>query len=386
MEPAARHILLVDDDPENLRLLGRLLAQEGYRIHAADSGERALEIVAMTAGEPSFDLVLLDILMPGGLDGIETCRRLRAHLATRDTPVIFLTAKHDAPTMVAAFEAGGADFVPKPCDARVLLARVRTHVELGSLSRRLEQTLTERTSELREANAALRRLAMEIYQTEERERERLAGELHDSPMQALALAQAQIVSAARCRDEESDQQLEAGLELLRDALQELRSLQFELSPPVLRREGLIPALRWLATHGTRRFGVDISFAESGSAVDLGHGLAVVLFRCAWELVHNLAKHAEASAGHIALCVLDDEIRLTVSDNGKGFPQGEVRPRAADSGGYGLPSVRERLALLGGKLSIDTVAAGSSLSIRVPLAAAANVPAGVTANPIGAEAR
>lgn len=356
---------MIDDEPDCLRVLGRLLAQEGYRVHLADSGERALDIAELITGEIRLDLILLDIVMPGGIDGVETCRRLKALSATRDTPIIFLTARDDIPTAVEAFEAGGADFVQKPFDARILLARVRTHVKLGLLSRHLEQMLADRTQELQEANTALQRLAMKISQIEAHERERLAGELHDSPMQKLALAQAQIVSAARHRDEESDQQLDAGLALMRDALGELRSLQFELSPPVLRQEGLAPALRWLASDGTRRLGVKMTFVESGNSDGHDYDLAVVLFRCARELVHNIAKHAGASEGRIELRTGSDEMELTVMDDGKGFPN-ETDPGGTKmQGGYGLFSVRERITLLGGSLSIDSTARGTSVSIRVP---------------------
>ena len=355
---------MVDDDPDSLRLLGHLLSQQGYRIHAAESGERALEIVDMMSGELRLDLVLLDFLMPNGLNGIETCRRLKAHPATRDTPVIFLTGKHDVSTTVDAFEAGCADFIHKPFDNRLLLARVRAHAQLGLLSRHLELILSERTRDLQDANATLHRLTREISHIEERERERLAGDLHDSPMQKLALAQAQIVSAARHRDEESDQQLEIGVELMREALQELRSLQFELSPPVLRQEGLASALRWLASHCTQRFGVNLSFFELGTSGNLEPDLAAILFRCVRELVHNLAKHAGASTGRIELQVLFNEIRLTVSDDGKGFPNG-VQAGGDNLGGYGLFSVRERLSLLGGSLSVVSKETGSSLLLWVP---------------------
>lgn len=257
-ENGRRSILVADDDPHNVRAVGGLLKESGYRVHIADSGELAL----MIAGEVSLDLILLDILMPRGMDGLETCRRLKAGDRTRSIPVIFLTGKEDEDTMVCAFTAGGADYVKKPFDARVLLARVRTQVELGLLSRHLERALTERTQELHDANARLRQLALEVSLIEERERKRLARDLHDSPMQKLALAQMQIASAAQCRDGESEVLLESGLELLRDALQELRFLQFELSPPLLYQEGLAAVLQWLASHVRTRWGVNLAVIGS----------------------------------------------------------------------------------------------------------------------------
>ena len=368
-ENGRRSILVADDDPRNVRAVGGLLKESGYQMHVAESGELALAI----AGEVPLDLILLDILMPAGMDGIETCRRLKADDRTRPVPVIFLTGKEDEETMVRAFAAGGADYVKKPFDARVLLARVQTHVELGLLSRALERALAERTRELRDANARLRQLAMEVSLIEERERKRLAGELHDSPMQKLALAQMQIASAAKCRDGESEVLLESELELMREALGELRSLQFELSPPCLYQEGLAPALEWLASHAARRFGVALSVTVPCPPPALDQDLAIVLFQCARELVYNVARHARASTGWIELDVREGAVWLVVGDNGQGFPPATAAEPPGAGGGYGLFGVRERLALLGGRLSIESDAAGARVSVRVPLAPDADNP-------------
>ena len=366
-ENARRSILVVDDDLHNVRLVGNLLKESGYQVHVADSGELALAI----AGEVPLDLILLDILMPRGMDGLETCRRLKADDRTRPVPVIFLTGREDEETMVRTFTAGGVDYVKKPFNAQVLLARVRTQVELSLLSRTLERALAERTEELRAANARLRQLALEVSLIEERERKRLAGELHDSPMQKLALAQMQIASAAKCRDGESDALLESSLELMREALEELRSLQFELSPPCLYQEGLVPALAWLASYATRRFGVAFSFAPPRALPTLDRNLAIVLFQCARELIYNVAKHGRASAGRIEFEVLDNTVRLAISDDGQGFPSDAATRQPGAGGGYGLFGIRERLALLGGDLVIESDAGSSRVSIRAPLAASAN---------------
>jgi CheY-like chemotaxis protein len=114
MEAPTRNILIVDDEPENIRFLGRLLAGQGYRVHVADSGERALDTLDSIACEEPIDLILLDILMPDGIDGIETCRRVKSRQDMQRVPVIFLTEKDDRETMVQAFEAGGADYVSSP--------------------------------------------------------------------------------------------------------------------------------------------------------------------------------------------------------------------------------------------------------------------------------
>jgi DNA-binding response OmpR family regulator len=118
-------ILMVDDIPENLRLLGALLEQEGYATAFAINGTEALKFVATE--KP--DLILLDIMMPGD-DGYRVCARLKERQDTRMIPIIFVTARSESPDIVRGFEAGGVDYVVKPFRTAELLARVKTHLEL----------------------------------------------------------------------------------------------------------------------------------------------------------------------------------------------------------------------------------------------------------------
>ena len=118
-------VLIVDDTPENLTIMNGLL-KDAYRTRVANSGERALKLAA---AEPKPDLVLLDIMMPG-MDGYEVCRRLKAEAATREIPVIFLTAKTQVEDESRGFEAGCVDYITKPISAPIVLARVRTHLAL----------------------------------------------------------------------------------------------------------------------------------------------------------------------------------------------------------------------------------------------------------------
>jgi DNA-binding NtrC family response regulator len=130
---APSRILVVDDTPNNVTLLQDMLAARGYHVTTAASGAEAL---ARMAAEPP-DLVLLDAMMPG-LDGFEVSERLRADGATRDIPVIFLTALDGTPDKVRAFSAGAVDYVTKPFRSEELLARVRTHLALRDARRALE--------------------------------------------------------------------------------------------------------------------------------------------------------------------------------------------------------------------------------------------------------
>ncbi len=116
---------MVDDNPENLRLLGAILEQEGYSIALAVNGAEALQFVQ--SEKP--DLILLDIMMPGD-DGYTVCKKLKERQDTKMIPVIFLTARTETNDVVRGFEAGAVDYVTKPFSSAELLARVRTHLEL----------------------------------------------------------------------------------------------------------------------------------------------------------------------------------------------------------------------------------------------------------------
>ena len=240
---------------------------------------------------------------------------------------------------------------------------------LAAASLALLLVFGERTYRLHQANARLKHLAKDLSLVEERERRRLAGELHDSPMQKLALAQMQFsamgqeAELASAERKETGERLGTGLELMREAIDELRSLQFELSPPMLYQEGLAPTLGWLASRATERTGVAFSFRDAASATKLPQELAIFLFQCARELVYNAAKHASASTGTIELGVDDTNVLLTVTDDGRGFADSTRKLRSG--GGFGLFSIRERLGLVGGDLSIRSDATGTRACIRVP---------------------
>ncbi|MDD5268062.1 MAG: response regulator [Methylococcales bacterium] len=144
-------ILAIDDTPASLMLLTNILKAEGYDVRSAISGELALR--AATSNPP--DLVLLDIRMPE-MDGYEVCRLLKAQPATRDVPVIFVSAISETDEKVQGFELGAVDFVTKPFHRDELLARVRSHLELNRLRHHLEFLVEERTVELRASEQKLR--------------------------------------------------------------------------------------------------------------------------------------------------------------------------------------------------------------------------------------
>ena len=118
-------ILVVDDNSQNVQVLGSLLESNGYRVAIAMSGKQAL--VFMESNQP--DLILLDVMMPE-LNGYEVCKSLKAKEDTELIPVIFLTANSDTENLVKGFEAGGVDYITKPFNTVELLTRVKTQIKL----------------------------------------------------------------------------------------------------------------------------------------------------------------------------------------------------------------------------------------------------------------
>lgn len=119
------NILVVDDNKLSLHSVSNYLKGQGYELTQAANGEEALQLIEST----TIDLILLDIMMPG-MDGFEVCARLKQDPATKDIPIIFLSAKIDTDDIITGFKAGGVDYITKPFNKEELLARIRNHVEL----------------------------------------------------------------------------------------------------------------------------------------------------------------------------------------------------------------------------------------------------------------
>jgi adenylate cyclase len=151
-------ILIVDDNPTNVKVLQTRLAAEGYEIVTAADGEEGLA----AARQHTPDLILLDVMMPK-LDGFEVCRRLRADAAFPFTPIIMVTAMADSKDVIAGLEAGGDEYLTKPVDHAALAARVRSMLRI----KRLHDTVETLAAEVKEWNASLeQRVAEQVGELE----------------------------------------------------------------------------------------------------------------------------------------------------------------------------------------------------------------------------
>lgn len=235
-------------------------------------------------------------------------------------------------------------------------------------TKEIELSLRQSEEENRRARdeiEALRRrqvesLASELLLAEERERRRLALDLHDGLNQTLALARMDLVRLRESAAPSARAELQAIVELLEQANRAARSLTFQLSPPILHDLGFEPALQWLVEDVARTYRLEIELEGPEDASALSERLRVLLFRAVRELLINVAKHAGAKRARVRLERSGGTIRITVEDDGHAFDA-----RLVGSRGLGLSAIRERLSHLGGEMGISAAPGGGT---RVTLVA------------------
>lgn len=238
----------------------------------------------------------------------------------------------------------------------------RKHAEkaLQDVLDQLELRVVERTEDVR-------RLTVEATLAEERERQAIARDLHDDLGQRLHVMRLKVDTLAKTFPEATAATTELR-GLVSDASQVVRSLTSQLSPPVLKKLGLIPALVWLTEEMARQYGLAVAFAPDDTRIDLTPAQSAILFRSVRELLINVVKHSGADRARLNVERRGNMLLLTVEDAGKGMADIEETSRAGH--GFGLASLRERLTFLGGWLDFQTPEGGGlRVELRLPMAAA-----------------
>ncbi|MEA2360974.1 MAG: hypothetical protein QOD71_119 [Thermoleophilaceae bacterium] len=370
-------ILILDDRADDRAWLATLLGHAGYSVLEASTGEEALRI----AHDEQPDLVISDILMPV-MNGYEFVRRLRSDPATAGTSVVFCTANYEnyaeGELRHQAEASGVSHFIPKPCDPGKVVSTVADALgspppRPGPLAseqfadqqlRLLNDKLVGKVGELASANGERRKLLGQLIVAHEEERERIAGDLHDDSIQAMVALRMRLeILAARTGDSELALELDGLREDAAAAVQRLRRLLFELQPAELDRSGVGVALEVY---------LEQARDEDGLAFDLDdrttrrptEAVRTLLYRVAREALANVRKHAKASKVHVSMYDDRDGFCLQVRDDGKGFdPEQGLRVRP---GHLGLPAMRERVEIAGGRLNVTSgPGAGSEVDVWLP---------------------
>jgi signal transduction histidine kinase len=341
-------ILIVDDNASARETLVAMLEGQGYEIELAKDGFQALQILNQL--QP--DLILLDVMMPG-MDGFEVCRRIRVTHLLAEVPIIMITALDDRASLVTGIESGADDFLSKPVDRYELQARVHTILRLN----RYRQLVDQREN--------IREMTERLLAAQEEERQRISRELHDDLGQALTT---QMISLRNLQDDLTipSEVLFERLQSLYDQTYEIfvkiRRLAQDLRPPILDALGLKVSMQTYCSEFTRRTHLPITFETDESLPQLPDISNIALYRILQEALNNIVKHAQATHVWVELNLEDNNIILTIQDNGQGFDA-----KKAQSTGIGLSSMQERVMLAGGKFNITSAPKrGTILSAQFPL--------------------
>jgi signal transduction histidine kinase len=367
-------ILVLDDRAADRELLTTVLGHAGYDMREAATGVEALGLVR----EERPDLIIVDILMPL-MNGFEFVQRLRGDSQTNTIPVIFCTANYlEGEVKELATACGVSHFILKPSDPETIVSTVGD--VLGSTRtlprfvageafdreqlRLLNDKLVEKVGELEMANAERRKLIGQLVKAHEDERKRIAGELHDDTIQAVAALGIRLdVLARRTNQPEIARTLERLRKETALAVERLRLLLSDLQPVELASQGLATGLKVCLEEAREKDGLTHGLVDRTTR-EPSEATRTLLYRAGREALANVSKHADASRVEVLLDEHGEGYSLVVRDDGKGFdPDQGLRVRA---GHLGLPEMRERIEMAGGRLTVTSqTGAGAALEIWIP---------------------
>ena len=361
-------ILIVDDDPGNLKALQELLGGLGQNLVLANSGEEALRRVL----REDFAVILLDARMPG-VDGFETAKLIRDRQRSRHTPIIFITgAYEDVGSVFRGYEVGAVDYIVKPLDTRVLKSKVSVFVELHAKNTALHREIAEHKlteQRLRESQENLRALAARLQSVREEEQIRIAREVHDGLGQQLTGLKMDLTWLVGRLQPDQDplvKKIGSMFLLIDETIHSVRKIASGLRPELLDEAGLAAAIGWHARDFQQRTGIRclVDVPPDSDGLDTERSTAV--FRIFQEVLTNVARHANATRVDVSMRRDDTRFMLEVRDNGKGIAPATVHdPRA-----LGLLGMRERVLPFDGRIEISgSRGKGTRVVVSLPSARA-----------------
>lgn len=318
-------ILIVDDLPKNIMVLGNNLVSENYDIAYATSGKEAIEQTLKN----NFDLILLDIMMPG-IDGYETCKRILSNPKTAQVPIIFITAKNDYDSIVKGFDAGAKDYVTKPFNAKELLARVRTHLELKRnreelehMNEILERKVEERTHELKKANEKIKQL--------DAAKSSFLGIISHEVRTPLNGIFGSIEMLKDIIEDEEDKEIitiliESAERLLSFSelstlISELNVDQYEITQDAVQLHQLIQQIKdHIIEKLSAEHQVGLNLKPASDALEIIADKKLIS-KVLFDIIHNSVKFNQEQVNiHIDVKHLEDQIEIKIEDDGIGFPE------------------------------------------------------------------
>ncbi|TVR23045.1 MAG: hybrid sensor histidine kinase/response regulator [Anaerolineaceae bacterium] len=365
-------ILIVDDLPENIQVLARILGRKGHEIDTAQSGEEALKVIEQNIP----DLILLDVMMPGGLDGFQLCQRLSESPRTRLTPVIFVSALTNSDNILRGFSVGGVDYIGKPFRPREVLARVNAHLTIQQQRREMEA--------MRERDRA------NYQRLSEMKDDVLQMTSHDlkNPLNNFKTA-LYLLQKHGCIDDDGGRKY---LEILEGNVQQMQDLITNLLDLARFETGQAPDRQAVSLDDFMRRTLnpfDFNAQQKRITLDYQPPAADIqvmidaerLGQAISNLLSNAIKYTtEGGAVRVAVATNGLDWRIVISDNGIGIPQNalphifdkfyrvnEDQHRHQEGTGLGLSIVKSIVEQHEGQISVtSTPDEGTTFTLTLPL--------------------
>ena len=355
------NILIVDDDPFNLMVLGQILIKNGVSIRSVSDGVTALKV----SEEEKPDLILLDIIMPD-MDGYEVCKCLKENPNLCDIPVIFISSLNDTKDVVLALKSGGVDYITKPFKAEEVIARVNTHLQLYQQSKELFELNTR----LNDSQDQLKKFAAHLQNIREEERILLATEIHDKIGQILValkidmgLWRKKVIFLSE--NTHSHLILDNFNELVNivdNTIKTARNIIAKLKSDQLELLGFIETAKLYSVEFEIINKINCLVESSISNLSINEKQKIALYRIMQEALSNVSKHSNASSVKIYLCLHDGNFIMEITDNGIGFDERKKLQKDA----YGILDMKERVQILQGKLTITSnFGRGTCVKVEMP---------------------
>jgi two-component system sensor histidine kinase/response regulator len=354
-------ILIVDDVPKNIQLVAKFLTKEGYNLNFAQNGEIALK---QTEGK-LFDLILLDVMMPG-MDGFEVCRKIKENKRNQSVPIIFLTAKTDDEAIKKGFLSGGVDYITKPFNPEELLVRVRTHLMLQKRERELLDLNNTKDTLLSIISHDLKTPFFNIMGLGEI----ILSNFTDFPDEQKIELLTNIVDSARASHNLLDNLL---------SWTRMQTGKIAFSPIKFCINELIKLNIELAHFQSTNKGVHLVFQEEGQYfVYADENMVNTILR---NLLSNAIKYtAKSGKVEVKIKESDGKVIISVIDNGLGIPPERVEKlflfgqtvstpgtNQENGSGFGLVITNDFVKMNKGVLSLESIVnQGSTFSFTLPL--------------------
>jgi len=362
MKNKPAHILVVDDEPTIIILISSFLNMSNYVISSASDGLSALSIVQKN--KP--DIILMDIRMPG-MDGFETCEKLKQDPKTAEIPVIFLSSLIETSDIVRAFKVGAVDYILKPIQPEEIVVRLNTHLKLHQQKEEL-QVLNEH---LKDSQLQLSKFSSHLQNVREIERSALALEIHNKIAQFLIALKIDIGILRKkmnnLRESEVtkpiNQTFENTIKLVDSTINTVREIIDGLRPEQIDIFGFIEAIKNSVNSFEEKTGIISKFTTNVTKLDIDNQKSLILFQILKEALQNVELHAKATELYVNLDLKNESLILKIIDNGIGFDIDGISEKQS----YGLLGMKQKVNIFCGKISFQSeINKGTTITVIIKL--------------------